>query len=298
MKYIAIVVTYNRLSLLQRCVKNLLEQTKPFYKIFVVDNGSDDGTFDYLKSISSDIVRCVHMEKNCGGTGGFYAGMQEALKAESDFFVLLDDDAILDKEFCKNIDNATKIFMDCKAFTGTVITNGTIDTSHRLKLSSKLFSLYKEIPIREYEKEYFECDFLSFCGAVINTNLIKCIGLPKEEYFIWYDDMEYSCRIREKTKIVNVNNSKVDHCRQIVENSEKNWRLYYGVRNRFDMVKCHMGRIPLILLYIRTFCVMLQKYMFAILKDKSSYMYIADCYRDGLKDAMNGITGKRELYSN
>lgn len=47
-------------------------------------------------------------------------------------------------------------------------------------------------------KESFDYDLASFCGLLFSRELIKEIGVPKAEYFIWYDDSEYSLRLREK----------------------------------------------------------------------------------------------------
>lgn len=296
MRYVAVVVTCNRVHLLKKCINNLLQQTLELSRIIVVNNGKDDETYSYLESLENDKIASIHLETNCGGAGGFYAGIEIALKEESDFVILLDDDAILDKRFCECIDVASKRYPQCKAFCGTVETNNIIDTSHRLRLFSKLFSLYREVPVEEYSQKDFECDFLSFCGAVISTELIKIIGLPRKEYFIWYDDMEYSCRIREKSEIINVNNALINHCRVITSNTEANWRLYYGVRNRFDMVRRHMGRNALVVLYLRTFLVMLEKYALSVIKEKEKYRYIASCYKLGMYDAIRKRDGYNKLF--
>ena len=49
-KVTAVVVTYNRVNLLQRVVKALESQTIGLYKILVVNNGSTDGTKEWLDS--------------------------------------------------------------------------------------------------------------------------------------------------------------------------------------------------------------------------------------------------------
>ena len=45
----AVIVTFNRKELLSENIRMLLKQTRPFDKIFVVDNCSTDGTPEYLK---------------------------------------------------------------------------------------------------------------------------------------------------------------------------------------------------------------------------------------------------------
>ena len=45
---VAVVVTYNRLNLLQRVVGALKGQSKKLDKIYIVNNGSTDGTKEWL----------------------------------------------------------------------------------------------------------------------------------------------------------------------------------------------------------------------------------------------------------
>ena len=67
----AVVVTRNRLVLLQECVNALRVQTRKVDEIIVVDNGSDDGTATWL-SEQKDIIAII--QGNTGGAGGQYTG--------------------------------------------------------------------------------------------------------------------------------------------------------------------------------------------------------------------------------
>ena len=46
MRVAAVVVTYNRVALLQQCLRALEEQSMPLTAIWVIDNASTDGTAD------------------------------------------------------------------------------------------------------------------------------------------------------------------------------------------------------------------------------------------------------------
>ena len=74
-RIIAVVVTFNRLQLLQRVILSLQKQSVAINKIIVVNNGSTDGTKEWLDGQSE--LHVIHQE-NVGGSGGFYRGIQEA----------------------------------------------------------------------------------------------------------------------------------------------------------------------------------------------------------------------------
>lgn len=48
-KVTAVVVTYNRKTLLKECIESLLAQTYKNLDILVIDNASTDGTEDFVK---------------------------------------------------------------------------------------------------------------------------------------------------------------------------------------------------------------------------------------------------------
>ncbi|MDX9924653.1 MAG: glycosyltransferase, partial [Ignavibacteriaceae bacterium] len=75
MKIAAVVVTYNRLEYLKKCIDSLYNQSHQINKIIVIDNSSDDGTWEYLQS--QEYVEAIK-QKNSGGAGGFFAGIKHA----------------------------------------------------------------------------------------------------------------------------------------------------------------------------------------------------------------------------
>ena len=107
----AIVVTYNRSSLLLRCIDAVLAQTYKCRTLLIVDNASIDDTesqlinkFSYTDVIQEDAttflverdnvkILYVKKSKNEGGAGGFSLGLQIAHQMQKfDGFWIMDDD--------------------------------------------------------------------------------------------------------------------------------------------------------------------------------------------------------------
>jgi GT2 family glycosyltransferase len=86
-----VVVTYDRLHLLSRCVEDVLLRTSSHTREIVIwNNASQDGTRDYLDALSEPRVRVVHSTENVGQNA--YA--RAFALATQDYFVELDDDVI------------------------------------------------------------------------------------------------------------------------------------------------------------------------------------------------------------
>ena len=91
MSIAVVVLTCNRLSLLQQCVDNVLLRTSPKTREIVIwNNGSSDGTREYLDTLSDPRLKVVHHDENIGQNA--YALAFRA--TTSDYLVEVDDDVI------------------------------------------------------------------------------------------------------------------------------------------------------------------------------------------------------------
>ena len=90
-KVCAVVVTFNRVSLLCGCLNSLLLQTRRLDAILVIDNASSDGTRAIIER-EFPSVEIVTMPFNAGGAGGFYEGIKRAHTAGFDWIWVMDDD--------------------------------------------------------------------------------------------------------------------------------------------------------------------------------------------------------------
>ena len=248
MKFAVTIVTYNRLELLKECVQQVLSQTVPFSYICIVDNNSTDGTSKYLDQLvaetqtaSSDKNKpefhILHLPENIGGAGGFAKGIENLGKTDCDWILIIDDDAMIAADYIEQLQKAI-LKTNYLAYSGTVTTAGSIDTTHRRFIKCPRLMLYGPVPEDAYAKASFEYDISTFCGLLVNADMVRKIGLPKTEYFIWFDDAEYTLRITKSCPGVEVLDSVVLHDMGVNQGvnysmvNEKNvWKFSYGARN-------------------------------------------------------------------
>ena len=95
-----VIVTYNRLIDLKKCLESLRNQTEKDFDIIVVNNGSTDSTQEYLSTCKE--IRVIEQE-NCGGAGGFYAGMRYMFDNGYEWLWMMDDDGIPDRCQLENL---------------------------------------------------------------------------------------------------------------------------------------------------------------------------------------------------
>jgi GT2 family glycosyltransferase len=90
-----VVVTFNNLPFTRMCIASLLANTDGLdYELFVVDNGSRDGTPDYLRAVAS-VNPHVRLILNDANRGFAPANNQALTPAQGNMLVLLNNDTIV-----------------------------------------------------------------------------------------------------------------------------------------------------------------------------------------------------------
>lgn len=289
-KYAIVIVTYNRAGLLRECVAHAAGQTVRPESIIIVDNASTDDTKAYLQSICREEgMDVISLPQNIGGAGGFAVGMGHALAKNVSCVLMIDDDAILAEDYMEKILAAKKKYSQYKAFAGVVETEGEIDPFHRRNVS-KPGLMPQNVRLEKYKQDYFTCDSASFCGMVVDTELVRQIGLPHLEYFIYFDDTEYSLRICRYSKFLVVVGAKLNHKRKAempVYPRRYGWKDYYAVRNRLLMVKEHGNIVDRVVNFADILIhIIFRNWLFGLIKiDHYDWKYERDMVKEALKDS-------------
>lgn len=306
-EYAIVIVTYNREQLLRECVAHAMNQTSRPACLIIVDNASTDGTKTYLQSLDQgDNLDIIYLPNNIGGAGGFAAGMERAVQKNVACVLMIDDDAILAEDYMEKILVARCKYPQYKAFAGTVETGGKIDTFHRRNLQ-KIGLLMKTVQEESYKQDYFTCDIASFCGMVADTDLIRQMGLPHRNYFIFFDDAEYSLRIRKASRFLVVTDARLNHKKgeKIPKYPRRyEWKDYYAIRNRILMVKEHGNLLDEAVNFFDIFLrAVFRNWLFSLLKRghydwKYERSLVKKAVKDSGRENMQNIIIKREEQEN
>ncbi len=194
-KICAVIVTFNRAELLCRCIEKLLNQDYPL-DIFIYDNHSTQDTKGALESrnLLKENVTYYYAESNTGGSGGFNNGMNMAMQKGYDALWLMDDDGYavypdtLSKvvEAWEKIDNA-----DC------MLNSLVVSDPETLNLSFSLDRTFDGNEICKRAEKGLLKDLASpFNGTFVTAGVIKKLGYPIKEFFVYGDETEYFLRIK------------------------------------------------------------------------------------------------------
>lgn len=193
----AVVVTYNRRDLLSDCLTAIEAQTHRPDIIIVVDNASSDDTAAFLAERNWTLPHQVHrLAKNFGGALGFAVGMKSALAAGVDSIWLMDDDAMATPSALEYLIEDTKVATRGgrrPAFTCSMVVwrDGSVARMNIPRANA----LWNESAAR-IGRPVVDVDSASFVSVLLPAEHVRAVGLPHIGYFKWYDDTEYTLRLR------------------------------------------------------------------------------------------------------
>jgi len=212
----AVLVTYNRLELLSKSIQKVLSQDVDRLKhLIIIDGASTDGTREYLDNLSDSRLIIVHLSENIGGAGGFNLGIRTFFEQTNDDFVwLMDDDSM---PTANALTNLLDMF-DNNKLAGWGASKVVWTDGNWAKMNIPGLLNGNKRRIYQGDEKWLPIKHATFVSTIFKRDLIKKIGLPQKEYFIWGDDIEYTERAARAMSGYLVHQSIVIHASQF--NSE------------------------------------------------------------------------------
>jgi len=229
----AVVVAFNRRALLEASLTALTQQSRPVDRIHVVDNASTDGTAEMVRERFPDVS--LHaMPTNTGGAGGFAAGLAFALTDGADLIWLMDDDTVPEPDALVALLNARRDYPGPPPVllaSRVVWTDGRDHPMNTPRQRPGVSAAEREaaasvdcMPVRS----------ASFVSVVVDAAVVRRVGLPEAEFFLWNDDFEFTTRLLRQGRGLYCPASRVEHRTRTFgsTNVDPGERFYFEVRNK------------------------------------------------------------------
>lgn len=191
-----VVLNYNGMRFLDECLSSLANQTYRDFEVVVVDNGSTDGSAQYLAQRYSGECRLLFNERNLG----FATGNNRALAlARGELIVFLNNDTRTDPHWLRELVTAADRYPEAGSLASQIRSYqrpDVLDTAgiiiYRDGMSRGLGRMQPAAVFCE-QREVFAP---SGCAALYRRRVLDEIGGFDDDFFAYCEDMDLGMRAR------------------------------------------------------------------------------------------------------
>ncbi|MNJ40038.1 N-acetylglucosaminyl-diphospho-decaprenol L-rhamnosyltransferase [compost metagenome] len=185
MKTDLVIVTYNSASYIQQCLEAIRAYTPSDYTIIVVDNGSTDGTIEYLQNYPD--IKLIANSQNRGYASAVNLGIKHGL---AETIVIMNPDVFVTKNWLPPLIDAL-----WREEQTAIVAPKLINSSNQLvgvgtnwDWTSPYFLCPNEPGILE---ETRACLAINGACFLLKRNLLEKLGLLDEHYFHYFEETDY-----------------------------------------------------------------------------------------------------------
>jgi GT2 family glycosyltransferase len=248
---IAQVLNMNGLDLLKKGIPLLFAQDYENLKVEVIDNGSTDGSVEYLEQNFPNIY-IIKNKTNIGLAKARNQGFKSAINKKAEYVITLDNDTylidnstiskLINEIFFQNIKNFFAIGVKLKeGIDFSTENNGQIIFPKQVK-RKKYFNKFRAVASstnKLINANYV--DFVSGCFMFINVKSLKSVGLIDERYNIYFEEADLCFRAWQKgfSSII-FPNIEAQHQKTTTNITWSAFYTYYTIRNFLIFTKSHI----------------------------------------------------------
>ena len=298
-----IIINYNGADDTLECLDSLSKIDYPDYEIILVDNASSDASFT-LNEVHKNFpaVKILAFPRNFGFAGGNNAGIKDALDGGARYALLLNNDTTVASDFLSQMVKAAKSDRNIGIVGAKIY---YFAEKNRIWYNGSIFSWINggrhiqddAIDENPGDKEIRNTEYVTGCALLIKKEVVEKIGLLCEDFFMYYEDIEWSLRARGagyKTVV-----APAAHIWHKVSRSASKMGApvihYYNIRNTLILTKAHAPAPIKALVYLWSayHCVK-QIAKLIMFRDRDS-KHIARAIMRGISDFYRGKYGKIDL---
>lgn len=208
------IVTFNRNAKLKQTLSEC--QRRGFQNIVVLDNGSTDGTREYLRDQPG--LHTIFSDKNEGGSGGFNRLMRYFIEHTACPWLLMFDDDAFPAFSCQELDDYLRSSkQESEGGPPAYALRVTFPDGTLCRMNRPGIDVLRRNPLRHLVNDFHidedtesrGVDFAGFVGLLIKRETIQKIGLVSKEFFIYSDDTYYTLSISRQI-------GKLQYCPELV----------------------------------------------------------------------------------
>lgn len=304
-KIAIILLNYKGYEDTKACINSLKEIDYKNFNVIVVDNDSQDGSFEKLQqdfsvkadghsgdqnaaleaahfiTVGNEELHFMASGKNGGFAYGNNIGIEYALDKGADYVLLINTDTLVEKDFLNILVEEAESREDVGVVTGKIL--------YESKRDSVWFGGGEINWSRFYgaHSHYEDARYITFstgCLMLIKKNVFEKVGLLPEQYFMYYEDVDFCATLQEDGfKIYYTPKSVIYHKVSSSSGGEESpFSVYLNTKNRLRFMNKYKNKKG----YLKG------KAFFYVTRVPILMKYVAKGRSDKAKSLIKGLKGK------
>lgn len=202
-KVCVVICNWNKVQDVLNCAESVFKSSYTHFDVVVVDNGSDPHVLQEVKAKLPSQVILLENAENRGGSAGFNRGLRYALEQGGYGSIwLLDNDVIVDshclEELLKELRSSEKNGMIGSLILQWHFPDLIQELGAQFDPQNYTFRLLlRNKSIQNAPPESIVVDYVAACSLIVDVKKLQQIGLMDEQFFIYFDDVEWCQRFKE-----------------------------------------------------------------------------------------------------
>jgi GT2 family glycosyltransferase len=197
-----VILTWNQYALTADCLRSLKSIEYQDSRIVVVDNASQDGTVDKLRSEFGDQIDLICSQTNLGYSEGNNVGIRHALEHGAGYVMLLNNDTTVHPGFVAPLldrfSNGEKIGATTSKILYMYDPSRIWAAGGEIRWWAGTAGCRGENQVDKGQYDLAEpVDFAQGCCMLCSREALESVGLLDNRFFIYFDDVDWSLRCRE-----------------------------------------------------------------------------------------------------
>ncbi|WP_375584148.1 glycosyltransferase family 2 protein [Cyclobacterium xiamenense] len=192
-----VLLNWNGWAYTRPCLESIRRSGFALEHVIVVDNGSEDGSADEIQR-NFPRVQLIRKSVNTGFTGGNNTGIRAARAQGYAYVMLLNNDTEVSPGFWKPLWAEINRHPEVGAVQPLIyyLHNKTLVWNAGGKYLSWLGISQTVRSVSEWKP--YSTDWITGCAFLVRTSLLEKVGLLDERYFAYFEDVDWSLRIRKQ----------------------------------------------------------------------------------------------------
>ena len=297
----AIVLNWNNFSDTDKCLTSLVSISDERIKIVIVDNKSTDESVKLFKEKYTDLPLIISQVNN-GYAGGMNLGIKYALDHSADYIIISNNDVVYTKDFLDPLlelfvnDNSIGIVSPKVLYTHNKDIIYCAGADFKLLRGSGVAAFQGKVSA-QFGNDVREITMAEGSCFLAKKEVFEKSGLFGVEFFMYFEDLEFSDRVRKNFKIFYTPKSIIYH----KGGGGTSWKnhsplyYYYYTRNRYIYFKKYSFFVKIYILLYSIFVSLIKTIsigMNFLLKEND------DKNKDRIKSLVSGnVDGIKEFFN-